>query len=89
MRASQSKDLNTMQRILLGPGPCIVPIEGRLTSLTTPRFKVKMDDVRLHGRLLDESNIEIAGGFGQLLGKVWHIGLLGYSSRPENVLLLL
>jgi alanine-glyoxylate transaminase/serine-glyoxylate transaminase/serine-pyruvate transaminase len=40
-------------------------------------------------RLLDEYNVEISGGFGPLKGKVWRIGLMGYSSRPENVTLLL
>ncbi len=36
-----------------------------------------------------EFNIEIAGGFGPLAGKVWRIGLMGFSSRLENVTLLL
>jgi alanine-glyoxylate transaminase/serine-glyoxylate transaminase/serine-pyruvate transaminase len=40
-------------------------------------------------RLLDEYNIEISGGFGPLKGKVWRIGLMGFSSRQENVTLLL
>jgi aspartate aminotransferase-like enzyme len=39
--------------------------------------------------LLDEFNIEIAGGFGPLKGKVWRIGLMGFSSRRENIVLLL
>jgi alanine-glyoxylate transaminase/serine-glyoxylate transaminase/serine-pyruvate transaminase len=39
--------------------------------------------------LLETYNIEIAGGFGPLAGKVWRIGLMGYSSRRENVLTLL
>jgi aspartate aminotransferase-like enzyme len=40
-------------------------------------------------QLLDRFGIEIAGGFGPLAGKVWRIGLMGHSSRPENVLTLL
>jgi len=39
--------------------------------------------------LLNEYNIEIAGGFGTLKDQVWRIGLMGYSSRKENVTLLL
>ena len=31
----------------------------------------------------------IAAGFGTLKDKVWRIGLMGYSSRKENVTLLL
>jgi aspartate aminotransferase-like enzyme len=40
-------------------------------------------------RLLEDFNIEIAGGFGPLKGQVWRIGLMGYSSRRENIVLLL
>jgi alanine-glyoxylate transaminase/serine-glyoxylate transaminase/serine-pyruvate transaminase len=40
-------------------------------------------------RLLDEYNIEVAGGFGPLKGKIWRIGLMGYGSRRENIALLL
>jgi alanine-glyoxylate transaminase/serine-glyoxylate transaminase/serine-pyruvate transaminase len=36
-------------------------------------------------RLLGEYGIEIAGGFGPLAGKVFRIGLMGYSSTEENV----
>jgi alanine-glyoxylate transaminase/serine-glyoxylate transaminase/serine-pyruvate transaminase len=38
---------------------------------------------------MNKYNVEIAGGFGPLVGKIWRIGLMGYSSRRENVLLLL
>jgi alanine-glyoxylate transaminase/serine-glyoxylate transaminase/serine-pyruvate transaminase len=34
---------------------------------------------------LREYHIEIAAGFGALKDKVWRIGLMGYSSQPENV----
>lgn len=69
--------------------PPLVPRDRRLTTLTTPQLPSGLDDAGLRKRLLEEYNIEIAGGFGQLAGKVWRIGLMGYSSRPENVLLLL
>jgi alanine-glyoxylate transaminase/serine-glyoxylate transaminase/serine-pyruvate transaminase len=36
-------------------------------------------------QLLTEHNIEVGGGLGELAGKVWRIGLMGYNSRPENV----
>ncbi|HBE50469.1 MAG TPA: alanine--glyoxylate aminotransferase, partial [Cyanobacteria bacterium UBA11369] len=32
-----------------------------------------------------EHNIEIGGGLGELAGKVWRVGLMGYNSRPESV----
>ncbi len=36
-----------------------------------------------------EYGIEISGGLGELGGKVWRIGLMGYNAQPRNVLLLL
>lgn len=38
---------------------------------------------------VDEYNIEIAGGLGAFKGKVWRIGLMGYSSQRQNVVLSL
>jgi alanine-glyoxylate transaminase/serine-glyoxylate transaminase/serine-pyruvate transaminase len=48
-----------------------------------------MDEMKIRSQLLNEYNIEIAGGLGELKGKAWRIGLMGYSSRKENVTLLL
>jgi alanine-glyoxylate transaminase/serine-glyoxylate transaminase/serine-pyruvate transaminase len=39
--------------------------------------------------LLRQYNVEIAAGFGTLKDRVWRIGLMGYSSRKENITLLL
>lgn len=67
----------------------LIPKEYRLPTLTTPQLPSSVDDAAVRQRLLDEYNIEIAGGFGPLKGKVWRIGLMGYSSRRENITLLL
>jgi alanine-glyoxylate transaminase/serine-glyoxylate transaminase/serine-pyruvate transaminase len=48
-----------------------------------------VDAKNIAARLLNEYNIEIAGGFGPLAGKVWRVGLMGFNSRRENVTLLL
>ena len=40
-------------------------------------------------RLLEKFNIEIGAGLGPFKGKVWRIGLMGESSRRENVMLVL
>ncbi len=61
----------------------------RLPSLTTVRVPEGVDARAVARQLLETYNIEIAGGFGQLAGKVWRIGLMGYNSRRENVVLLL
>jgi len=38
---------------------------------------------------LEEYNIEIGGGLGDLAGRVWRIGLMGESSNKANVVYLL
>lgn len=48
-----------------------------------------VDDGRLRKNLLQRYGIEIGGGLGAFKGQVWRIGLMGYASRAENVLLLL
>lgn len=66
-----------------------VPREHRLTSLTTVQVPDGIDEALVRRRLLEDYNIEIAGGLGELKGKIWRIGLMGYSSRQENVSTLL
>ena len=69
--------------------PAFIPHDYRLPPLTTARVPVGVDPHNVRARLLNEYNIEIAAGFGALKDQVWRIGLMGYSSRPENVGLLL
>jgi len=66
-----------------------VPLEIRLPSLTTVRVPASVDSAAVSRRLLTEYNIEIAGGLGDLGGKVWRVGLMGYNARPEMVTVLL
>ena len=61
----------------------------RLWTLNTPRVPDGVDDAKVRQSLLEQRSIEIAGGFGPLAGKVFRIGLMGYGSTSENVLLLL
>ncbi|MBZ0248363.1 MAG: alanine--glyoxylate aminotransferase family protein [Burkholderiales bacterium] len=39
--------------------------------------------------LLNEFNLEIGAGLGPLAGKIWRVGIMGYSCKPENVMLCL
>ena len=61
----------------------------RLNTLTSVRIPSGVNDLRVRQGLLNEWNIEIGGGLGPLKGQIWRIGLMGYSSSAENVLLLL
>jgi alanine-glyoxylate transaminase/serine-glyoxylate transaminase/serine-pyruvate transaminase len=69
--------------------PPRVPAAYRLASLTTPTLPPGLDEAVIRARLLREYNLEIAGGFGPLAGQIWRIGLMGFSSRREHVVLLL
>lgn len=59
--------------------------EFRLPTLTTVRIPEGVDGKAISGKLLQEYNIEIGGGLGELAGKVWRVGLMGYNSRKESV----
>jgi alanine-glyoxylate transaminase/serine-glyoxylate transaminase/serine-pyruvate transaminase len=65
-----------------------VPKRHRLSSLSTVCVPEGIDDAAVRTRLREIYNIDIAGGFGPLKGKIWRIGLMGFSSRRENVTLL-
>ncbi len=67
----------------------IVPADHRLPSLTTVSVPGGVNEAAVRRELLDQFNIEIAGGLGAFKGKAWRIGLMGYSSRRENVVVLL
>lgn len=68
---------------------CHVAPEIRLPTLTTVRIPAGINGKAVQQQLLQRYNIEIGGGLGDLAGKVWRIGLMGYNSRIENVTLLL
>jgi alanine-glyoxylate transaminase / serine-glyoxylate transaminase / serine-pyruvate transaminase len=61
----------------------------RLWTLNTPRVPDGVDDAAVRKQLLEESGIEISGGFGPLAGKIFRIGLMGHSSTAENATLIL
>jgi alanine-glyoxylate transaminase/serine-glyoxylate transaminase/serine-pyruvate transaminase len=61
----------------------------QLPQLNAVLIPQGIDDLTIRKRLLNESDIEIGAGLGEFKGKVWRIGLMGYGSRPSNVLLLL
>jgi alanine-glyoxylate transaminase/serine-glyoxylate transaminase/serine-pyruvate transaminase len=60
--------------------------EGQqLPQLNAVRIPSGTDDLTVRKRLLTEFGIEIGGGLGDLKGKAWRIGLMGYNSRPNAV----
>ncbi len=61
----------------------------RLVTVTAINIPAGIDDGRVRRQLLDEFSIEIAGGLGPIKGKIWRIGLMGYSCQETNILLFL
>ena len=57
----------------------------RLPQLNMVTIPEGVDDAAVRSQLLNEFNLEIGAGLGELAGKVWRIGLMGYASKPENV----
>jgi alanine-glyoxylate transaminase / serine-glyoxylate transaminase / serine-pyruvate transaminase len=58
--------------------------EFRLPTLTTVCIPDGMDGKAIARQLLTDHNVEIGGGLGDLAGKVWRVGLMGYNSKPES-----
>ena len=67
----------------------IVNESARLPQLNAVSIPEGIDEAAVRTQLLNDYNIEIGAGLGQLAGKVWRIGLMGFSSNPSNVRALL
>ncbi len=67
----------------------VVREEARLPQLNAVTVPEGVDEAQVRQALLARHNLEIGAGLGALAGKVWRIGLMGYSSRINNVMLCL
>jgi alanine-glyoxylate transaminase/serine-glyoxylate transaminase/serine-pyruvate transaminase len=84
------KNHQALKAGLAAQGIGLATSEGhQLPQLNVARIPAGADDLTTRKRLLTEFGIEIGGGLGDFKGKVWRVGLMGYSSRPNNVLLFL
>lgn len=57
----------------------------RLPQLNTVWLPEGINDIEARAFLLNKHHLEVGGGLGAFAGKVWRIGLMGYSSRDENI----
>lgn len=64
----------------------VVEEKARLPQLNSIYIPDGMDDKLVRAAMLQQHGIEIGAGLGALAGKIWRIGLMGYSSRVENVI---
>ncbi len=61
----------------------------RLTPVTTVLAPPGISAAAVREVLLDEFNLEIAGGLGEYMDRMWRIGIMGHSAQRSNVLLVL
>jgi alanine-glyoxylate transaminase / serine-glyoxylate transaminase / serine-pyruvate transaminase len=73
----------------MGMGLLVKNPADRLPTVTAVMIPSGVDDAKVRNQLLEEFNIEIAGGFGPVKGKIWRVGLMGHCSQKPNVLLFL
>lgn len=59
--------------------------EVRIPELVSVAVPEGIDPEKVRSILLNDYNIEIGAGMGELAGKIWRIGLMGYSSSEENI----
>ena len=57
----------------------------RLPMLNAVVVPEGVDEARVRSRLRNEFKIEIGAGLGPMAGKVWRIGLMGETCKPESV----
>jgi Serine-pyruvate aminotransferase/archaeal aspartate aminotransferase len=61
-------------------------LSTKMPTVTPIMIPEGVDSEAVRELLLNQFGVEIASSFGDLKGKVWRIGNMGYSSRHENVL---
>ena len=61
----------------------------RLPQMNAVTVLPGVDEKEVRRRLLLDYNLEIGAGLGDLAGKIWRFGIMGYSCKMENVMLSL
>ena len=67
----------------------LVDESSRLPQLNSIFIPKNTDDEKVRSSLINKYKIEIGAGLGILSGKIWRIGLMGHTSRKENIELCL
>jgi alanine-glyoxylate transaminase/serine-glyoxylate transaminase/serine-pyruvate transaminase len=67
----------------------VVDEKYRLPQMNAVYCPKGVDEALVRRTLLNEFSLEIGAGLGPLAGKIWRFGLMGYSCRPENVMVCL
>lgn len=74
----------------MGLEPFVKNPADRLVTVNTIKVPEGVDWAAVSKNAMDKYNVEIAGGLGPTVGKVWRVGLMGaYNARPATVELVL
>jgi alanine-glyoxylate transaminase/serine-glyoxylate transaminase/serine-pyruvate transaminase len=60
------------------------PAANRCPTINVLSVPSGVDEAKVRARML-ERGVEMSGGLGQLAGKVWRVGVMGYNAQPERV----
>ena len=63
----------------------LVDSKCRLPQLNAVVIPEHVDDGIVRSKLLNDFNLEIGAGLGDLAGRVWRIGLMGQASNTKNI----
>ena len=67
----------------------LVDEASRLPQLNAVTIPEGVDEAAVRSRLLQDYDLEIGAGLGDLAGKVWRIGLMGHTSNVKNIIFCL
>jgi len=59
--------------------------EYRLPQLVSVGVPEGINEADVRKFALEKYNLEIGAGLGDLAGKIWRVGLMGYSSNQKNI----
>ncbi len=77
-----NKFISKLKQLGLKP---FVPEDERIPNLITVKIPEGTDDPKVRSELLNKHNLEIGAGLGELAGKIWRIGLMGYNSNEKMI----
>jgi alanine-glyoxylate transaminase/serine-glyoxylate transaminase/serine-pyruvate transaminase len=60
------------------------PAANRCPTINVIAVPPGVDEAKVRARML-ERGVEMSGGLGQLAGKVWRVGIMGYNAQTERV----
>ncbi|NJD23598.1 MAG: alanine--glyoxylate aminotransferase family protein [Melioribacter sp.] len=81
-KENSAKLISKLKMIGLDP---FVPEGERIPNLITVKIPFGIDEVNVRNELLNKHNLEIGAGLGELAGKIWRIGLMGYNSNEKMI----